>query len=109
MKLYIQPLYKRVTNIFIYTLLILKVFCHRPHSEQCCGGHLENGQHSLTNHQFGVANLINNVRPLMITSTELDKSPEISKIATGTNNACQNVINQQGNQHFNTKTILSLN
>ena len=45
----------------------------------------------------------------MITSTELDKSPEISKIATGTNNACQNVINQQGNQHLNTKTTLSLN
>merc|ERR1739836_111672 len=37
-----------------------EIFCHR--------GHLENGQHSLTNHQYGVANLLNNVRPLMITS-----------------------------------------
>ena len=73
-----------------------KIFCHRPHSERCCGSHLENGQHSLTNHQFGVANLINNVRPLMITSAELENSPEISKVKTDKIDVSNNGLHQTG-------------
>lgn len=76
------------------------MLCRRPASERCCGSHLENGQHSLTNHQYGVANLLNNVRPLMITSTELDKNAHgVSKNTTTTNNMNQNLLNQKGNHH----------
>ena len=49
-----------------------KILCHRRASDGCCENHAENGAHSLSNHRFSVANLVNNIRPVMITSADLE-------------------------------------
>ena len=57
--------------------------CHRRAAESCCENHTENGGHALSNHQYSVANLVNNIRPMMITSAELEVNGMNKK------NACQ--------------------
>ena len=55
--------------------------CHHRASESCCENHTENGTHALSNHQYSIANLVNNIRPMMITSAELEDNGMNKKTA----------------------------
>ena len=73
--------------------------CHRRASDTCCENHGENGTHSLSNHQFGIANLLNNVRPLMITSADFDGKVIKKSNVSGTNPTAKS-LKESGNKHI---------